>query len=198
MYNLPQLPYDYSSLEPYISSAIMELHHKKHHRTYVDKLNAAIKDLPYFSSMPIERLLRHLSDIPAQQQLAVRNHGGGHYNHSLFWQVMSPNGGGQPEGDLAVAINQKYGSFEAFCREFSLAANSLFGSGWVWLMPDMSILTSQNQDNPLMSGGDEPLMGLDVWEHAYYLDYRNLRQDYVSAWWNLVDWDFVARRYQGK
>lgn len=194
-FTLPELDYAYDALQPTISADIMELHHDKHHRTYVEKLNTALEevDLPRYDLVTI---LRSLDQIPEAVRMAVRNNGGGHYNHSLFWQWMSPNGGGKPAGELAAKIDAKYGDFQTFVSEFNDKATALFGSGWVWLQPDMSIATSPNQDNPLMSGGDEPLLGLDVWEHAYYLDYKNVRADYIEAWWNVVDWKFVAERYQ--
>lgn len=197
MFTVPALGYDYNALEPHISKEVMELHHTKHHQTYVDKLNAALKDFPDLANKEVEELLIGLSGLPEAVRTAVRNHGGGHYNHSLFWKVMSPNGGGEPriDGALAAAITQKYGSFQAFVDEFNTKATGLFGSGWVWLQPDLSIVTSPNQDSPLIDGGPAPLMGLDVWEHAYYLDYKNKRDDYIKAWWNVVDWDFVSERY---
>lgn len=196
MFTVPALGYDYDALAPHISKEIMELHHTKHHQTYVDKLNAALKDYPELADKPVEELLASLSELPEAIRTAVRNHGGGHYNHSLFWKVMSPNGGGEPTGALADGIAQKYGGFQALVDEFNAKATGLFGSGWVWLMPDFSIVTSPNQDSPLIDGGPAPLMGLDVWEHAYYLDYKNKRDDYIKAWWNVVDWNFVASRLE--
>lgn len=195
MFTLPALGYAYDALEDYISKDIMELHHTKHHQTYVDKLNAALADYPDLQGKDIVSLLRDLDNIPEAIRTAVRNHGGGHYNHSLFWQCMAPSAGGTPTGPLAANIAQKYGSFDAFKEEFNKKAASVFGSGWVWLMPDLEILTSPNQDSPLMNGGAEPILGLDVWEHAYYLDYKNKRDEYAQAWWNVVNWDFVASRY---
>lgn len=195
MFTLPALGYAYDALEDYISKDIMELHHTKHHQTYVDKLNAALAEYPDLQSKAIVSLLKDLDTIPEAIRTAVRNHGGGHYNHSLFWQCMAPNAGGTPTGSLAADIAQKYGSFDAFKEEFNKKAASVFGSGWVWLMPDLEILTSPNQDSPLMNGGAEPILGLDVWEHAYYLDYKNKRDEYAQAWWNVVNWDFVASRY---
>lgn len=189
MYKLPNLSYDYQALEPAISRDIMELHHAKHHQTYVDKLSQAIESHQVASG--IEELLRQLDRLPESIRQAVRNHGGGHYNHSLFWQWMSPSGGGQPTGDLASAIDAKYGNFQGFVDEFSNAALGIFGSGWAWLMPDMSITTTPNQDNPIMSGGEVPLLGIDVWEHAYYLDYKNQRNTYIQAWWDVVDWQAI-------
>src|SRR5690606_8922851 len=169
MFNLPELPYHYTALAPAISGDIMELHHSKHHRTYVDKLNDAIEGTPELQGRSIEDLLANLNDLPESVRTAVRNNGGGHYNHSKFWQWMSPDGGGEPSGELAEAINGKYGDFQGFVDAFTEAATGLFGSGWVWLMPDMSIETTPNQDNPIMEGKLAPVLGLDVWEHAYYL-----------------------------
>lgn len=193
-YTLPTLGYEYNALSRSISSDIMQLHHSKHHQTYVDKLNAALesKDAPG----SLEELLRNLDSVSEDVRTAVRNNGGGHYNHSLFWQFMSPSGGGEPTGDLGAAITEKYGSFQQFVDTFSTQATALFGSGWVWLQPDLSLISLPNQDNPLMQGGAAPILGLDVWEHAYYLDYRNVRADYIKAWWDVVDWQAVAERYQ--
>ncbi len=195
-FTLPALDYGYDALGPNISKDIMQLHHQKHHQTYVDKLNAAIESHPELADKTIVELISDLDAIPESIRSAVRNHGGGHYNHSLFWKVMSPNGGGEPTGELSTKLIQKYGSFQAFKDEFTAKSLAIFGSGWAWLMPDLSIVTTANQDSPLMTSGPEPLLGLDVWEHAYYLDYKNKRDDYVSAWWNVVDWDFVTRRYE--
>lgn len=194
-FTLPELAYDYAALQPVISADIMKLHHDKHHRTYVDKLNDALKDVD-LQDNDIISILRSLDQLPESVRKAVRNNGGGHYNHSLFWQWMSPQGGGEPTGELAERLAGKYGSFAQFVDEFNEQAAGLFGSGWVWLQPDLSIITTPNQDNPLMNGGDEPLLGLDVWEHAYYLDYKNVRADYIDAWWDVVDWEFVATRYK--
>ena len=195
MYTVPELNYAYDALGDTISKEIMELHHDKHHKTYVDKLNAALAEYPELQNKDVVELIRDLEVIPEQIRGAVRNHGGGHYNHSLFWKVMSPNGGGTPSGALTEAIALKYGSFQAFVDEFTTKAQGVFGSGWAWLQPDLTIMTTANQDVPLMNGLPEPILGLDVWEHAYYLDYMNKRDDYVKAWWNVVDWDFVASRY---
>ncbi len=195
MHTLPDLSYAYDALGDYISGDIMKLHHDKHHQGYVDKLNKALEGSEYQSS-DLGTLLTDLDTLPAGLQTAVRNNGGGHYNHTLFWQWMSPDGGGEPTGDVADLINTKYGSFQNFVDEFTTQSLGVFGSGWCWLMPDASITTSPNQDSPLMSGGPEPLLGLDVWEHAYYLDYKNKRDDYVAAWWNVVNWDYVAERYR--
>jgi Fe-Mn family superoxide dismutase len=195
MFTLPALDYDYDALGPNISKDIMQLHHQKHHQTYVDKLNAAVESQPELAGKSVVELISNLDAVPESVRTAVRNHGGGHYNHSLFWKVMSPNGGGEPTGQLGTDIVQKYGSYQAFVEEFTAKALAVFGSGWAWLMPDLSIATSQNQDSPLMDGGQEPLLGLDVWEHAYYLDYKNKRDDYVKSWWNVVNWEFVQERY---
>ena len=198
MYSLPDLPYGYDQLGSYISGDIMKLHHDKHHQTYVDKLNAAIDNAPTLRERPLDSLLTDLSSLPENVQTVIRNHGGGHYNHSLFWQWMSPDGGSEPTGELADAIIAKYGSFQAFVDEFTTKSLGVFGSGWAWLQPDMSIITTANQDTPIMQGLDAPLLGLDVWEHAYYLDYKNKRDDYVKSWWNVVNWDFVESRYRNR
>lgn len=195
MFTVPALGYDYDALSEYISADIMELHHDKHHQAYVDKLNAAIEKHPELQGVSIEELLAKLAELPEDIRTTVRNNGGGHYNHSLFWKWMSPNGGGQPGGDLEAALVAKYGSLEAFTDAFNEKALGVFGSGWVWLLPNLEITTSANQDSPLSSEGVEPILGLDVWEHAYYLDYQNRRADYAKAWWNVVDWSFVAERY---
>ncbi len=194
MYTLPELGYDYDALGKYISKDIMQLHHDKHHQTYVDKLNAALDAEPSLKERSLDDLLSSLESLPESVRTAVRNHGGGHYNHSLFWQWMSPVGGGEPTGQLAADITAKYGSYQAFVDEFTAKSLAVFGSGWVWLQPDMSIVTTANQDTPINSGLAAPLLGLDVWEHAYYLDYKNKRDDYVKAWWNVVNWDFVQSR----
>lgn len=194
MYQLPLLSYDYDALGDYISKDIMQLHHSKHHQTYVDKLNKAIDDAPELKDRSLEDMLRNLESVPEGVRTAIRNQGGGHLNHSLFWQWMSPKGGGEPTGELANKLVAQYGSFQGFVDEFTAKSLGVFGSGWCWLMPDMSIVTSANQDSPIMQGSDAPLLGLDVWEHAYYLDYKNKRDDYVAAWWNVVDWHFVAER----
>jgi Fe-Mn family superoxide dismutase len=195
MYTLPALGYDYDALGDYISKDIMLLHHDKHHQTYVDKLNAALESAHDLQGLPIEELLDKIATAPEAIQGAIRNHGGGHYNHTLFWQWMSPSGGGEPTGELAEAINTKYGSFQGFVDEFTTKSLAVFGSGWAWLQPDMEIITTPNQDTPLIKGLDAPILGLDVWEHAYYLDYKNKRDDYVKAWWNVVNWEFVNERF---
>ena len=196
-FTLPDLAYGYDALSPHISEAIMRLHHDKHHRTDVDKLNGAIARHASLQDASLVSLLADLDAVPTDVRTVIRNNGGGHYNHSLFWQWMSPNGGGEPSGQLAQEIIAAYGSYQQFVDRFSEEALGLFGSGWVWLQPDMTIVTTQNQDSPVMNGGDEPLLGLDVWEHAYYLDYKNVRADYVKAWWDVVNWEFVRERYEG-
>lgn len=198
MFNVPNLNYGYNQLGKYISGDIMLLHHDKHHQTYVDKLNAAIDKAPALRERPLESLLSDLDSLPEDVRSAIRNHGGGHYNHTLFWQWMSPDGGGQPKGELADKINERYGSYQGFVDEFTTKSLAVFGSGWAWLQPDMEIITTPNQDTPIMQGLEAPLLGLDVWEHAYYLDYKNKRDDYVNAWWNVVDWNFVTQRYNTK
>lgn len=196
MFTLPDLPYNYDAFGTYISKDIMELHHSKHHQTYVDKLNAAIEQTPELHNKPVEDLLRQIDSLPDSVRTAVRNHGGGHYNHTLFWQWMSPSSSQEPDGELAEALEAKYGDFQGFMDEFSAKAAGVFGSGWAWLQPDLTIITTPNQDSPLTGGGPEPLLGLDVWEHAYYLDYTYKRPDYIKAWWHVVNWDTVAARYQ--
>jgi superoxide dismutase, Fe-Mn family len=194
VFTLPELDYDYGALGSYISKDIMQLHHGKHHQTYVDKLNTAIDSRPELKTRTIEELLANIDAVPGDIRNAVRNNGGGHYNHSLFWKWMSPNGGGEPSGEVMQALEKKYGNYQQFVDEFTAKALSVFGSGWVWLQPDYSIITTPNQDNPMTIGLQEPLLGLDVWEHAYYLDYKNKRDDYIKAWWNVVDWEFVRSR----
>lgn len=198
MYTLPELPYGYDQLGKYISGDIMKLHHDKHHQTYVDKLNAALDAAPALRERPLESLLTDLDSLPENVRMAIRNHGGGHYNHSLFWQWMSPDGGGEPTGELAEKINERYGSFQGFVDEFTTKSLGVFGSGWAWLQPNMDIVTTPNQDSPIMQGLEVPILGLDVWEHAYYLDYKNKRDDYVKAWWNVVDWHTAAERFSAK
>jgi Fe-Mn family superoxide dismutase len=198
MYTVPDLPYGYDQLGQYISPTIMQLHHDKHHQAYVDKLNAALDNAPALRERSLDSLLTDLSSLPESVQTAIRNHGGGHYNHSLFWQWMSPDGGGEPTGELAQKITEHYGSFQGFVDEFTAKSLGVFGSGWAWLQPDMEIITTANQDTPIMQGLPAPLLGLDVWEHAYYLDYKNKRDDYVKAWWNVVNWDTVQQRFDAK
>ena len=196
MFTLPELPYAYDALEPVISEAIMRLHHTKHHQTYVDKLNKAIEQVDGLQGRDVVELLGNLDAIPESVRLAVRNNGGGHYNHSLFWQCMAPNASGQLSGKLAAAIAEKYGSYEQFVEQFSSSAKGLFGSGWVWLTRDLEIVALPNQDTPMILGKGEPLLGLDVWEHAYYLDYKNKRDEYIQNWWQVVNWPFIENRYQ--
>ncbi len=195
MFTLPDLDYGYDAFGKYISKNIMELHHSKHHQTYVDKLNAAFAKAPELESKSIEELLRNLDTVPEELRTAVRNHGGGHYNHTNFWKWMSPEGGGQPSGELATALTEKYGSFQAFLDTFGEKALAVFGSGWAWLQPDLSIVTTANQDSPLNNNQPDPLLGLDVWEHAYYLDYTYNRGDYIKAWWHVVNWHEVETRF---
>jgi Fe-Mn family superoxide dismutase len=197
-YNLPDLPYDHSALEPHIDARTMEIHHGKHHKTYVDKLNAAIEGHDELNMDSIDELMRNFNKVPSDIQGPVRNNGGGHANHSLFWTVMSPDGGGEPSGDLAGAIDSTFRSFDDFKTKFSDAGVTRFGSGWAWLVVDggkLSVTSTANQDSPLMEG-KTPVLGLDVWEHAYYLKYQNVRPDYIKAWWNVVNWDEVAARYE--
>lgn len=196
MYSLPNLSYEYGDLTRAISRDIMELHHSKHHQTYVDKLNAALEHAPELQGSSLEGLLANIDKLPEAVRVEVRNNGGGHYNHSLFWQWMAPDGGGQPKGELLAAISEKYGDFQTFVDTFSDAAAGVFGSGWVWLQPDLEIITTANQDSPIMQGRETPLLGLDVWEHAYYLDYKNVRADYIKAWWDVVNWAAVEESYK--
>lgn len=198
MFTLPSLEYNYDAFGPYISKSIMELHHDKHHQTYVDKLNAALEQAPELADKSLTELLTGLDTVPEAIRTAVRNHGGGHYNHSQFWKWMSPDGGGEPTGALADDLKAKYGDFQKFVDEFESKALGVFGSGWAWLQPDLSIVTTPNQDSPLMTGAAEPILGLDVWEHAYYLDYTYKRGDYIKAWWNVVNWAQVQEMYGAK
>ncbi len=196
MFSLPDLGYEYDALGKYISGDIMRLHHSKHHQAYIDKANAALDKAPSLKERPLETILMDLERAPEEVRSILRNNGGGHYNHTLFWQWMSPNGGGEPTGELGAKIAARYGSFQAFVDEFATKSLGIFGSGWCWLQPNLDIITTPNQDTPIMMGQPAPLLGLDVWEHAYYLDYKNKRDDYVAAWWNVVDWEFVASRYE--
>ena len=197
-HELPALPYEFSDLEPHIDARTMEIHHGKHHNAYVTNLNAALEGHPELQDKSIEDLLKDLGAVPSDIRGAVQNNGGGHYNHTLFWPSMSSNGGGMPSGDLAAAIDSTFNDFESFKAKFSTAAATRFGSGWAWLSIDgnsnLVISSTANQDNPI-SEGMSPILGLDVWEHAYYLNYQNLRPDYISAWWNIVDWNKVAERF---
>ncbi len=190
MYKLPDLPYDYSALEPAISRDIMQLHHQKHHQGYVNKLNAAVEGMD-LDDLSIEDLLVRVGSLPESIRQTVVNNGGGHYNHSQFWQWMSPEGGGRPKQALLGALEARYGGFDEFVNNFTVSATGLFGSGWVWLMPNLDIVTTANQDNPIMEGQPAPILGLDVWEHAYYLDYYNRREQYVEAWWKVVNWEVI-------
>jgi len=195
-YQVPPLPYDYDALEPHIDAQTMTLHHDKHHQAYVDKANDALAGGP-LDGKPIEEVIANLGDVPEDKRAAVRNNGGGHLNHSLFWESMSPNGGGAPDGDLGSAIDAAFGSFDAFKEQFEAAGVARFGSGWAWLVVDggtLKITSTANQDSPL-TDGQTPLLGNDVWEHAYYLKYQNRRPEYLKAWWNVVDWNKVAERY---
>ena len=198
-HTLPALNYAYDALEPHIDALTMEIHHSRHHQTYINNLNAALETAPELAALPVEELLRRFDTLPTTLQGAVRNHGGGHANHSLFWLVMSPQGGGEPGGELALAIERELGGFDAFKQAFTQAALSRFGSGWAWLVVDkagrLQVESSANQDSPLMHG-HTPILGLDVWEHAYYLKYQNKRPDYIAAFYQVVDWAEVASRYQ--
>jgi superoxide dismutase, Fe-Mn family len=198
-YKLPELSYDFAALEPHIDARTMEIHHGKHHATYVAKLNAALEKHPALAQKPVEDLLKALDTIPAEIRTAVRNHGGGHYNHSLFWKLMAPGAGGKPSGVLATAIEQAFGGISGFQEQFSSAAANLFGSGWAWLVADasrkLSVVTTPNQDSPI-SQGLVPLLGIDVWEHAYYLKYQNRRPDYIAAFWNVVNWKQVTAIFE--
>jgi superoxide dismutase, Fe-Mn family len=195
-YEVPALPYDYNALEPHIDEATMKLHHDRHHQAYVDKMDAALEGTDW-ADKSIEDVVANLSQIPDDKRTAVRNNGGGHYNHSLFWEWMSPDGGGEPDGDLASAIESAFGSFSDLQGKMKEAGVNQFGSGWAWLVHDgsgLAVVSSANQDNPL-TDGKTPLLGVDVWEHAYYLKYQNKRPDYIDAWWNVVNWDKVAEGY---
>jgi len=193
-YSLPQLPYPYDGLEPYIDKTTMEIHHTKHHQAYINNLNSALEKYPEFHNLELEEILRNLNQLPEEIRTAVRNNGGGHYNHSLFWEIMKPNGGGQPKGKLKEEIERNFGSFEEFKKLFSETAIKHFGSGWAWLVitsdKKLKVYSMLNQDNPLMNG-DIPIMGLDIWEHAYYLKYQNRRAEYIEAWWHVVNWDKI-------
>lgn len=198
-HTLPDLPYAHDALEPHIDARTMEIHHGKHHQGYVNNLNAALADQGDLAAEKVEKVLREINSVPESIRTAVRNNGGGHANHSLFWTIMSPNGSGTPSGDLAGAIDSAFGSFEEFKSSFSTAAGTRFGSGWAWLVRtasgDLQVYSTANQDSPYMQG-DTPVMGLDVWEHAYYLNYQNRRPDYVSAFWSVVNWEEVAHNFK--
>lgn len=197
-YTLPDLPYAYDALEPYIDEETMHLHHDKHHNTYVTNLNSAIEKYPELGEKTIEELLSDMDAIPTDIKTAVRNNGGGHANHSFFWEIMAPNAGGEPTGEIKEAINEAFGDFSSFKEEFKKAAAGRFGSGWAWLVMEngkLAITSTANQDSPLMEG-KTPILGLDVWEHAYYLKYKNVRPDYISAFWNVINWDEVNKRFE--
>jgi len=198
-FTLPALPYAYDALEPSIDARTMEIHHTKHHQAYVNNLNAAIEKAPELQGKSLDDLMRGINSAPEAVRTAVRNNGGGHWNHSMFWELMGPNKGGEPSGALADAIKQSFGDFSKFKEQFAAAATSRFGSGWAWLVNDggkLSITSTPNQDNPLMDG-KRAILGLDVWEHAYYLKYQNRRPEYIAAWWNVVSWDAVASKFRG-
>ena len=195
-HELPPLPYDHAALEPHIDAQTMQIHHGKHHQTYVTNLNNALQNHPDLQGKTVEDLCRGINSVPEAIRTAVRNNGGGHWNHSMFWKWMAPSAGGAPTGKIADAINSAFGSFDKFKEEWAKAGAGRFGSGWVWLMNDggkLSITSSPNQDNPLMDGKSSPILGLDVWEHAYYLKYQNRRPDYIGAWWNVVNWAEVNK-----
>lgn len=197
-HELLALPYAFDALEPHIDKQTMEIHHGRHHQTYVDNLNKALEGHAALAEKSLEDLLKNLDEVPENIRGAVRNNGGGHANHTLFWQIMSPNGGGNPTGEIASAIDSTFGSFDKFKEEFTTAAMTRFGSGWAWLVVkkdgSLAVTSTPNQDTPLMEG-DTPILGIDVWEHAYYLNYQNKRPAYIEAWWNVVNWDEVNKRY---
>ena len=199
-HTLPPLPYAFDALEPHIDARTMEIHHGKHHQAYVNNLNAALEKAPELQDRPLEQLLADLNSAPEAVRTAIRNNGGGHWNHALFWQLMAPNAGGEPAGSLGQAIGGSFGGFDKLKEQFAAAAAGRFGSGWAWLLSEggkLSITSTPNQDNPLMDGkpATSVLLGLDVWEHAYYLNYQNRRPDYVTAWWNVVNWGEVQKRF---
>ena len=197
-YELPALPYAHDALEPFIDTMTMQIHHGKHHQAYVTNLNAALEQYPDFQKHSVDDLIRHIANVPEAIRTAVRNNGGGHANHAMFWQIMAPKAGGNPSGPLADAITSSFGSFETFKGDFKKAALGRFGSGWAWLVNNggkLSIESTPNQDSPVMEG-KQVVMGVDVWEHAYYLKYQNRRADYVDAWWSVVNWSEVAKRFQ--
>lgn len=199
MFKLPDLPYDYNAMEGWLSARTMEMHHDFHHRAYADKLNAVVEKMndalrTKFSAQPIDYWLTHLDELPTEYRNAIRNQGGGYENHALFWQMLTPKGDGQPTGKLGEDLEARYGDFAKFEQEFEASAAGLFGSGWVWLLDDLSIATTANQNYP----DRKPILGLDVWEHAYYLDYQWNRSDYAKSWWNHVNWDYVATRRSGR
>jgi Fe-Mn family superoxide dismutase len=196
-FTLPPLPYDFAALEPHIDARTMEIHHGKHHQTYVNNLNAAIEKAPELAKKSLDDLMRNVSTLPEAVRTPIRNNGGGHWNHSMFWQIMAPKAGGEPGGKLGQALKSTFGDFAKFREQFSAAGVARFGSGWAWLINTggkLSITSTPNQDNPLMEG-QKAIMGLDVWEHAYYLKYQNRRPDYIQAWWNVVNWTEVEKRF---
>lgn len=197
-YQLPPLPYGFGALEPYIDARTMEIHHDRHHQTYIDNLNAALEQYPQLAATPLPELLQDLEFVPADIRTVIRNHGGGTFNHNFFWQIMSPKGGGEPQGILADLIQRRFGNFAAFQNQFNTAAKAVFGSGWAWLVVDhqgeLQIMHTTNQDTPLMTHA-QPVIGLDVWEHAYYLQYQNKRPDYINAWWHVVNWEQALENY---
>src|ERR671930_411482 len=196
-YTVPDLPYDYAALEPHVDEATMRVHHDKHHQAYVDNANAALQGTEW-EDRPVEQVLAELDSLPEDKQTAVRNNAGGHVNHTLFWEIMSPNGGGEPSGALADAIESTFGGVDALKEAVNDAGVKRFGSGWTWLVHDgtgLNVVSTANQDSPI-SNGQTPLLGIDVWEHAYYLKYQNRRPDYIDAWWNVVNWPEVARRLE--
>ncbi|HEX5829995.1 MAG TPA: superoxide dismutase [Gemmatimonadaceae bacterium] len=198
-HTLPPLPYGFDALEPHIDARTMEIHHDKHHQAYVTNLNTALEKAPGMQDRPLDELLRDLASVPEAVRTAVRNNGGGHWNHTMFWEIMGPGGGGQPTGALADAIKSSFGGFDSFKEQFAAAGAGRFGSGWAWLVPQdgtLAITSTPNQDNPLMDGQPDPILGLDVWEHAYYLKYQNRRLEYIGAWWNVVNWEEVGKRYE--
>lgn len=195
-FTLPPLPYAYDALEPYIDARTMQIHHDKHHAAYVANLNKAVVEYPELGKKSVEDLLKDLNAVPEKIRATVRNNGGGHFNHSLFWQMLKKDGGGQPSGELSKAIDEKFSNFDAFKKQFTKAALGQFGSGWAWLVSDngdLKIESMPNQDSPI-SEGKKPLLGLDVWEHAYYLKYQNRRPDYIAAWFNVINWDYVSQK----
>jgi Fe-Mn family superoxide dismutase len=198
-YEVPDLPYDYNALEPHIDEATMRVHHDKHHQAYVDKANAALEGTEW-EGKPVEEVLQNLDSLPEDKRGPVRNNAGGHANHSFFWQIMSPDGGGEPSGALASAINESFGGLDKLKEQVNAAGVGQFGSGWTWLVYDgsgggLKVTSTPNQDSPI-SAGQTPLLGIDVWEHAYYLKYQNKRPDYLEAWWNVVNWDEVGKRFE--